>query len=572
MFALATFYSCSDNGYDVSNPYQFTRNTDGDIIFQKRKSDAPKVTTKDILADMNQIGKTRSFGENGEIVGNSDALLGYSYTIGSSITGDFNNVKYPIVNIEKVKTISQSYITSNVANRTVTDVFAYTDFQRYINASSVTKKVSSGFRFKIGPFSFGRKKKTEETFSMKHIDSTKVVYGELSLKYPHASYSMNTIEAARKRYTVDCMDQSFTDNIFNSTIGNVIDVYGEYVLTGYITGGKAFALYAAQEEYERDIISRERNMHTIINASFSGNTKKDSANSDKGNSWSVNIDSLIFGKKNSNFSDSCKLINTTDFHLELFGGQMSGNIGVDAVKLANLNLDLTNWRTSLNETKNHTIIDILDGGICPLSGFMLEKNFKERYEQTINGAIQKRSKLITPKIEICRYYVRSSAKGVPLYDIAAVLYTRQGDRIVLRTNDIASIKDEELAQNENDKVFESKANEIQSIFKKYFELDILTKKSARLNPNVYNDYQGCIIINFRFNNMYKYTNPKSGVEYIYYNNSAEPKNKYAFSFYTDDWYGDIVIDTYLMRNLTDPLPERAIPLGQLVESYTIIGL
>lgn len=78
-----------------------------------------------------------------------------------------------------------------------------------------------------------------------------------------------------------------------------------------------------------------------------------------------------------------------------------------------------------------------------------------------------KNKLENPCIEIGRYYVRKSSTGIPLYNIAAILYTRQKDKIVLCINNPSSMKDEELAENVKPNVFKQKCHDIADKFKNF---------------------------------------------------------------------------------------------------------
>lgn len=553
-FIILLISSCSKEEYTLN---VLDENSQEKTVYQERRKDAPDVKTKKIL---NQ--KTRFIGENGEQLCNSDALLGYSYNIGNSIMGDVRNIGMQILDIEKIRKINNGHnITAIGINHTNTDILTYSDFQRYIEKSSVVKKISSGFRVKIGPFSIGRKKRTTEVFTKFIDDSTNVVYGELGIKYAKSSFNLNTIESQRKRYASECLSETFLDDLYGNTINGIMKAYGEFLLSGYVTGGKLTCLYRGIEDRHTSIEKKEKNMNTVINASFSWKKKK---------GGNIDIDRLIFGKNNYNYDGNFSLTKNTEVHLELAGGKQGTNVGTS--DLDKLDINLTQWCASLDDTKTHTIVDVLDGGLYPLSDFFLEKNFKIRYESTINGTMQKKNKLENPCIEIGRYYVRKSSTGIPLYNIAAILYTRQKDKIVLCINNPSSMKDEELAENEKPNVFKQKCHDIADKFKKFFGLYIQDNSSLRLNPTIYNDAQGCIVLNFRFENMYRWTNPKSNIEYLYYQNPKEVNNKYAFSLYVGGWDGDVVLDNYVMRDWTSTFPEKSISMSMLANSYTIIGL
>lgn len=75
-------------------------------------------------------------------------------------------------------------------------------------------------------------------------------------------------------------------------------------------------------------------------------------------------------------------------------------------KLDNLSVDLSPWLNSLSNRNSYTIIDITsgfnegEGGLYPLSDFVLEKNFRYRLDDTTNGFLESFDEVQDPKIEI----------------------------------------------------------------------------------------------------------------------------------------------------------------------------
>ena len=47
--------------------------------------------------------------------------------------------------------------------------------------------------------------------------------------------------------------------------------------------------------------------------------------------------------------------------------------------LKDININLQSWRKSLNDSKNHTVIDLIEEGLYPMSDFVLERNFQRRF-------------------------------------------------------------------------------------------------------------------------------------------------------------------------------------------------
>ena len=79
-----------------------------------------------------------------------------------------------------------------------------------------------------------------------------------------------------------------------------------------------------------------------------------------------------------------------------------------------------------------------------------KETFKDVFDDTSKEILLPVTRLYTPSITIARVLTKTSASGESLYDVAAVLTTRQGDQIVLSKSNAT---DAELRQNEDDNVF-----------------------------------------------------------------------------------------------------------------------
>lgn len=541
--------ACSnDDDYSYSN---VDNTSAADVIVKERDANLPEAITKDIVLEHRPA--TRANGQNGEIIGNSDVLLGYSYTIGSSIMGEYSNVISPIVDISKVKALDPEYIIPKLLNTNFTRSFAYSNFDRYESNSTVTKKVTTGFSLNIKLFKLGRKKTTTEVFTSQITNSNNSVFGELNLDIKNSSFQLQGSDGARKLYARECLSNTFMKNIYSSTIGEILNRYGDFVLTGYITGGKAFGFYAGLAAEGSDTQKKEKDMNTDINASFSW----------KSNSASGNLN---FGKGNSNLTSSGYSTKQSEIQIRTYGGKQSGQAVVGAVSLENMQLDLSSWLNSLSNVNTHTIIDVLDQGLYPLSYFVLEENFKRRFDDTYRELLEKRTKLIDPFIEVVKVYVRTSSSGEPLYDVAAVLNTRQGDKIVLSDGKAATASDAELRANNNNTTYTQKVNAIVAQKRNYFGLAFKSNAGTKLNPAMRTPL--CIgLKEFNETRMFRYTNPKTGMEYIY-----DTTKRIAFSHLTDRIDGDWILDHYGIRDWVESLPTKSISMATLANSYTIIGL
>lgn len=547
------FIACSNDDKDYGNIHEGKSFTD--IILKERGANLPDVVTKDIVLE--QRRQTKATGVNGEIIGNSDVLLGYSYNIGNSILGDYDNVISPVVDLSKVKALSSEYITPKQLLGNVTRSITYGSFDRYEYNSSITKTVASGFNLKIGIFSFGRKKTTTEIFTTQITNSNNSVYGELNLNVRNSSFALQTVEGSRKIYARQCLSNTFNKNLYSSTIGGLIDSYGDFVLTGYVTGGKAFGMYAGLASTGSTLDKKEKDMKHDIDASF---TWKSGTNN---NSASGNLN---FGKKSGSGTETEYSLSKTEVIIRTYGGDQSGQAVVGAVELNKLQLDLSLWLNSLSNVNKHTIIDVLDQGLAPLSYFVLEQNFKKRFDDTSSGVLEKRTKLINPYIEIVKVYVRTSSSGTPLYEVAAVLNTRQGDKIILSDGKSASASDSELLANENNVTFMAKANAIVAEKRKYYDVGFRANEGIRINPSLRTPLS-IKLDKFNEATMYRYRNPNTGMEYIY-----DTANKVAYSHLTDPLDEDWILDEYGIRDWVESLSSKSISMATLANSYKIIGL
>lgn len=544
------FAACSNDINDVSH---FSANgdlgTESNIILQERNPNLPKAVTKKPV-------KTRS-SISGEI-GNSDTFLGHAYNLvgGSFVLGDFTNVNNQVVDLDAIKAYDQTYVMGKQLLNNETTVFAYSNFDRYQYNSTITKKVKSGFSINLKILSFGKQKTTSEVFKSIIDNTSQSAYGELSINFKNSEFTLQASEASRKLYARQFLTKSFIRSLYGSPIASVLDSYGDFVLTGYDTGGKAYATYLGKTTDNINSEGKETAMTQKIEASL--NWKGNSASGDLGFTGGNNHSATTV------FKDSATYI-----YIKTLGGKRDGSeASLKAVALKDINVDLTSWMRSLSDVSTHTMVDIADQGLSPMSDFVLEKNFKQRFDDTFNGVLEKKTELVYyPYIEIVRVFVRSNSSYEPLYDVAAVLITRQGDRIILSDGKASSATDDELRENANSAVFLKKVENIAAEKSKLFSsnIEISYNAKTKLNPILRSPL--CIdLAGFNEKNFYKFYNAKTSMEYIY-----DPSTRLCFSYFVDDG-DDGVLDVYGIRDWAESLPARNISMAFLANSYQIIGL
>ena len=543
------FIACSDN-LDLPTSQMSAieaENSEGDVVIQKRNPNLPEVVTK---APTFEEGLTR----NNATIGSSDKFLGYGYKLynGNYIPSDFDNFTHSILNIEAIKAYDESYVDEKYPNWNDQSSYTYYNFDDYTHFSTESKTIKTGFSLNLGLFSIGKKRTTVETFRTFINETMEQTYGEMNILFAHGKFMLLNSSGSTKVYARQFLRRSFINNLYTSTISSVINSYGDLVVVGYYTGGRAFAQYMGNAASSTNVEQRTKSLDTSITASLT--YEGDSLNASFG-----------FNGKNGNFDSTVYKKQDIFLRVKTLGGIQNEESAINTTKsLKDINIDLQSWRKSLNDSKNHTVIDLTQEGLFPMSDFVLERNFQRRFDDTSKNILLPVTRLYTPSIMITRILKKTSTSGDNLYEVAAVLVTRQGDQIVLSNGNAT---DAELKQNEDNNVFLEKAKAIAEEKSKYFSSDIQISYNTtkRLNPMFRSPL--CIVLeNFNENGFYKYYNETTNMEYLY-----DPTTKLCFSFLADD--GDeSMLEVYGLSTWVSNLTEKRISMATLANLYTIIGL
>ena len=543
------FIACSDN-LDLPTSQMSAieaENSEGDVVIQKRNPNLPEVVTK---APTFEEGLTR----NNATIGSSDKFLGYGYKLynGNYIPSDFDNFTHSILNIEAIKAYDESYVDEKYPNWNDQSSYTYYNFDDYTHFSTESKTIKTGFSLNLGLFSIGKKRTTVETFRTFINETMEQTYGEMNILFAHGKFMLLNSSGSTKVYARQFLRRSFINNLYTSTISSVINSYGDLVVVVYYTGGRAFAQYMGNAASSTNVEQRTKSLDTSITASLT--YEGDSLNASFG-----------FNGKNGNFDSTVYKKQDIFLRVKTLGGIQNEESAINTtMSLKDINIDLQSWRKSLNDSKNHTVIDLTQEGLFPMSDFVLERNFQRRFDDTSKNILLPVTRLYTPSIMITRILKKTSTSGDNLYEVAAVLVTRQGDQIVLSNGNAT---DAELKQNEDNNVFLEKAKAIAEEKSKYFSSDIQISYNTtkRLNPMFRSPL--CIVLeNFNENGFYKYYNETTNMEYLY-----DPTTKLCFSFLADD--GDeSMLEVYGLSTWVSNLTEKRISMATLANLYTIIGL
>lgn len=483
--------------------------------------------------------------------------LGYTYVFGNYIVGHPDNIRRQIVDVEALYNDPSFKDFTDVIPIIDTDskVKAYSSYDRFEKNTEMTKKVESGFSLNLGLFKFGRKKTVNEIFKTTTINLNQELTGEVDLLYLHSRVWLDNVSGVQKKIAADYVKPSFTFNLFTTPIAEMIDKWGAMVVCHYYTGGRANSLYVANYIANTSFESREKDMEKHLNASFAWKSKTPH---DVTDSIAAN-----FGRTYKNGNDQKTESQITKVHnrVKLSGGDPEFQLTTKASTVSDNYIDLSGWLKSLKDTKTHVVVDLADEGLVGLDKFVLEENLKRRIRDTHLGYLTETTHE-TPYIEIVKVLVRTTSNGEQLSKIAAVLNTRHGDKIILTNEESSKLTDAELRLNNDNSVFMSKANNLMAEKSKYFQCEIRTNTSKVIKP--YLRVPLVLELNkFNESSVYKYTNPKTQVTYIY-----DIKSRTALSYYNEEW----IPWDYGMLEWIENIPTKSIPMSSLYQLFTIIGL
>lgn len=355
LICIIISFSCSNKDSDRLNDNKIQVRT-----LQERDPNTPIVLS---------LKKTKTRVIQPRTVLKPEEYLGRSYKPLVIPVGSGENLFYPVLDLDKIKKDYPNYILPKRMGTSEIKSFAYSNFEKYVERSKTTQKVNSGFSFKLGKlFSIGAKNTMTKVFSSSLVNESQSVFGELDIMIKENNYSLRTSDYILKKLILDCQSHTFKDELYNTTPTELYFNYGGLVMTDFLTGGIAMAVYRAKSKIHESTETSEKDMNTEINTSYSWGKKDDDKKEGDSN--------FGIGK---NFS-SGKEINTSLTEVTTsvctFGGRLGHASFGSPNSIDKINIDLSSWLTSFSDESVHNIIDISDNGLYPLSTFVLEKKFQ----------------------------------------------------------------------------------------------------------------------------------------------------------------------------------------------------
>lgn len=487
--------------------------------------------------------------------------MGYSYDYGESVDGNEADAKEPVIDLVRLKAKYPSYVTPKRLRQTYSWSRAWSSYDKFHQDSSVIRKVNSGFQLNVGIFKIGKKKKTTETFRSVLTTEDESTIGEVSAEVRHGMFTLTTTDVVTKRIAAEYLDETFLSSLYNKPIEMLLKENGTFVLTSYFTGGRASASYYGITSSSTSDVTKTEDMEKNLDASFAWKPKNATGDSISG--------SLNFGRGRGDSLHIQQIgsIKEVYFRVNTIGGSYDYSISSNVSNVKDVNYDLTTWLKSLNDESTHQMINIADNGLQPISSFVLEANFKQRIQDTHLGYLN-RNILAEPFIEVVKVRAGQASNGEALFDVFAVLNTRQGDKIVLSDGKTSSRSETELRANLNDATYLTKAKAIAAQKRQYFreyEIDIKANYATKIMPLARNPL--CIELPaIDESKMMKFTYEATNMVYLY-----DPVNRVAFAYHAPDG-DDYIPASYGISDWVENMTEQPISMTTLYQRYTIIGL
>ncbi|MFD2824847.1 MAC/perforin domain-containing protein [Leeuwenhoekiella polynyae] len=556
--------SCSDE--DSLNDVQENNiESDGVIVLKERDLNSPLVLSKLENNDSSLIERSNST-TKGLI--SFDDYLGRSYKLQSIDYSNNLDLGFPVVDMNKLSSDYSDFILSYGLNLTNIDAFAYSNFDRYTSNSKKTNTINGGFSLSLGLFKIGAKSTMKEIFSESKISENNRVFGELNILYKKARYKMLSDSDFVNKLSTTYLTDSFKELLYNRTPSQIFSVYGGVVLTDFVTGGKAQAMYTGIYTETEETETKESAMNTTINASFGfSDDSEDEVGADFG-----------IGRDYANSQSFSNKITNLELSVRTIGG--IGNISSFSApqNINNYSIDLSGWSNSLSNESTHSLIGISENGLVPLSDFMLERNLSKRFERFYDGDF------VIKNLEEPKIYIRV-ADDITRGSCVVHLGTRNGDNIILEmSRDLNSEYNFYYANGEPN--LDARRIFLENLIDKYsdiYKLEIVGEfvhgmPSLGMGPRMYDllMYRG-VLTTFMFANQFGVGSD------IMTNNIGEHFKKFVYNGMTyllsdeNDTklgysiYDDYILDTYGIRDFVGSLPSTTINPDNL-RDYLLIAL
>lgn len=426
----------------------------------------------------------------------------------------------------------------NAVNIGNTNTYQYTfaNYDRLLTKSDYSGSFSIDSKFSLFGVKASANLHFDKTFSEETESESKNVFGYYEYRYDGNKYWLILPDEESQRnfiaaqYTTDDFKQalsSFTPQSF-------VNKFGAYLLTHYLTGGKAIVLYLGHMNRTSSTQSSEDSLRIAMSATYM----------ESGGETSFAFNNAKYQEVESKFED-IQITSST------IGGAPNHNAAA-VVSIEHFNIDYSDWAKTLEDYSRHTVTKIYDGGLIPLSDYVLERNLKNMFEQIYKSESVSNKQFVEPVIEVTKSVNGSGAIGIPKkYTVIFTLTTRYGDKLYLAQLRGVSKEDADL-------FIAEKCTEFKEIFGTkivYNEGNGMFAAHESISLDIPIDYAKNKYIYFGEDYMSKYTT-QSGITYLVYDSPHE-SNVYVYTV-----HDDFVKYAYGLYEFINTLPEKELNFTQ----------
>lgn len=172
------------------------------------------------------------------------------------------------------------------------------------------------------------------------------------------------------------LHKDFLDQLYYTTPDEVIKYYGRFVLTQFLSGGQATALYCG--EYIENSHDEDNQKETNLNAEISASIdikKKGQTRSNNG----IPYQSILIGREPGSSMSITNKFQNIKFSLRTLGGLPAYSQFTVPKDINSLVFDISTWSRSLENSSNLTIAELTEESLIPISDLIEEDNLKQAF-------------------------------------------------------------------------------------------------------------------------------------------------------------------------------------------------
>jgi len=284
------------------------------------------------------------------------------------------NLGYPVIDLDSFLKDYRYMYQSVPVKESSTSYIYYADFERYETKSTMKNVINSGFQLNCLLFKIGTKKKYTELFSQVSVTKKYYTYGEVNITFSDRKYELFIPNNMKDILFVKYLHPNFVRQIYYNTPVELMKNYGGFILTKFMSGGKAVALFVGESASEESTIQRENGMDKEMSASIisegSDDSKKDSDDN-------ANIQ-LGIGRNTASFQTESHEFTSMRFSVCTIGGLSPHYKFTVAKELCAPVIDLSGWSTSLGYEANLAIAELIDDSLIPIVEAIEEENIRNQ--------------------------------------------------------------------------------------------------------------------------------------------------------------------------------------------------